>query len=152
MEKEINTALIKSKRLTRLIVKFDNGVKSRFAERLGITKQSLNHWLKNGFIDYEKVFTSCPGVSAEWLLTGKGPMMVGKIEEPKPVRFSSFDVCFCPMVNVKFPVKDPHNLTEEEEEKIIDLAIAKVGNLFNDVITGENLESIKLYEEVCDPD
>ena len=58
---------------------------------------------------------------------------------------ASFDVSFCPMVNVKIMVKDPHNLTEKEEEAIIEMAISEVRKNFSEKINGENLDSIKLY-------
>lgn len=58
---------------------------------------------------------------------------------------ASFDVSFCPMVNVKIMVKDPHNLTEKEEEAIIEMAISEVRKNFSEKISGENLDSIKLY-------
>ena len=58
---------------------------------------------------------------------------------------ASFDVSFCPMVNVKIMVKDPHNLTEKEEEAIIEMAISEVRKNFSEKINGENLDFIKLY-------
>lgn len=58
---------------------------------------------------------------------------------------ASFDVSFCPMVNVNIMVKDPHNLTEKEEEAIIEMAISEVRKNFSEKISGENLDSIKLY-------
>lgn len=58
---------------------------------------------------------------------------------------ASFDVSFCPIVNVNIMVKDPHNLTEKEEEAIIEMAISEVRKNFSEKISGENLDSIKLY-------
>lgn len=58
---------------------------------------------------------------------------------------ASFDVFFCPMVNVKIMVKDPHNLTEKEEEAIIEMAISEIRKNFSEKISGENVDSVKLY-------
>lgn len=61
--------------LEQLIDYFNNGNKSQFAKRLGITPQGLSTWMTRSTFDNELVFSKCEGVSAEWLLTGKGPMI-----------------------------------------------------------------------------
>lgn len=71
--------------LDQLVSVFASGNKSEFARRLGITKQSLNTWYNHEFLDIEKVFFACPGVSAEWLITGDGEMLT---EKRSPVSLS----------------------------------------------------------------
>lgn len=65
----------KRARIDKLVAKFAGGKKAELARRLEITKQSLNSWYKNEYIDIEKVYFTFPGVSSEWLLTGEGEMM-----------------------------------------------------------------------------
>jgi len=40
-----------------------------------MTTQALNSWYKNGHLNVRKIFRTCPGVSAEWLITGEGEML-----------------------------------------------------------------------------
>lgn len=65
----------KKKRLQALIDYYDNGNKSQFAKRLGITAQGLSTWISRNSFDIETVFSKCENISAEWLLTGKGDML-----------------------------------------------------------------------------
>ena len=93
------------------------------ADNYARTVPEMEELLENGGLTYRKV-----------RLTGE-----------EGVINASFDVSFCPMVNVKIMVKDPHNLTEKEEEAIIEMAISEVRKNFSEKINGENLDSIKLY-------
>lgn len=61
--------------LDQLVSYFAGGNKAEFARMLGITKQSLNTWYNHEYLDIKKVFYACPGVSAEWLITGEGEML-----------------------------------------------------------------------------
>lgn len=61
--------------LKQLIQYYDNNNKTRFARRLGMTPQGISTWLSRGTIDSELVYSKCEGVSAEWLLSGEGPMI-----------------------------------------------------------------------------
>lgn len=65
----------KKKRLQALIDYYDNGNKSQFAKRLGITAQGLSTWISRNSFDIETIFSKCENISAEWLLTGKGDML-----------------------------------------------------------------------------
>lgn len=67
--------LSKSDRIKALIDHYTPGNKSEFARRLGITPQGLNTWIARGNFDIELVYSKCEGVSAQWLLTGKGNML-----------------------------------------------------------------------------
>lgn len=61
--------------LQALIEYFDNGNKSQFAKRLGISAQGVSTWLSRGTLDIEMVFSKCEGINPEWLLTGEGNML-----------------------------------------------------------------------------
>lgn len=65
-------------KLDQLVSYFAGGKKVEFARRLGISRQHLNIWYSREYLDIEKVFYSCPGVSAEWLITGEGEMLAEK--------------------------------------------------------------------------
>lgn len=61
--------------LMQLIQQYDDGNKTRFAKRLGLTPQGISTWLSRGTIDHELVYSKCEGLNASWLLTGEGPML-----------------------------------------------------------------------------
>ena len=65
----------KREMLRSLINYYDNGNKSKFAKRLGITAQGLSTWLSRNSFDIEVIFSKCENISAEWLLTGHGDML-----------------------------------------------------------------------------
>lgn len=67
--------------------------------------------------------------------------------EPEQLKSASFDVVFSPMVNVRACVKDPRNLTEAEQDRLIELARNAVSEQFNEIISCENLSMIRLYDE-----
>ena len=58
-----------------LIEHYSNGNKAQFANLLGITPQGLSTWIKRESFDIELIFSKCEGLSANWLLTGKGKMI-----------------------------------------------------------------------------
>lgn len=60
---------------------------------------------------------------------------------------ASFDVGFAPMVNVTLEVANPDNLSEEDENRIIHLAVEQVRQNFNEKISHENVDFIKRYIE-----
>lgn len=60
----------------------------------------------------------------------------------------SYDVCFAPIVNVMMKdIVDPKHPTEEEKKAIIKTAAQKLLEESHEKLSGENLESITLYEE-----
>ena len=65
----------KKEMLQALIEHYDNGNKSQFAKRLGISAQGVSTWLSRGTLDIETIFAKCEGVNPEWLLTGEGAML-----------------------------------------------------------------------------
>ena len=60
-----------------LIEHYSGGNKAQFANLLGITPQGLSTWIKRETFDIELIFSKCEGLSANWLLTGKGSMIKG---------------------------------------------------------------------------
>lgn len=87
--------------LQELINYYDGGNKSKFAKRLGVSAQGVSTWLSRGTIDAELVYSKCVGLSADWLLTGAGPMI--KTEESDPSTPSiNYDRMGAPYYNVDF--------------------------------------------------
>lgn len=64
-----------SPQLDQLVSYYARGNKAEFARMLGISRQHLNIWYAREYLDIKKVFHACPGVSAEWLITGEGKML-----------------------------------------------------------------------------
>ncbi len=69
----------KKERLNLLIEHYSNGNKTQFANKLGISPQGLSTWLSRDMFDIELIYSKCENVSAEWLLTGAGPMLIDEI-------------------------------------------------------------------------
>ena len=67
--------MTKTEQLDQLVSYFASGKKAEFARILGISKQNLNGWYTHEYLDIKKVFYACPGVSADWLITGEGEML-----------------------------------------------------------------------------
>lgn len=52
-----------------------------FAKFFGLSEPTSFNRLKEGVIDFEETYARCPDVSAEWLLTGEGPMLKAEREK-----------------------------------------------------------------------
>lgn len=65
----------KTKILETLIDRLAGGNKSKFARLLDIPPQTLHSWLARSTYDADLIFEKIPGVSAAWLLSGKGEIM-----------------------------------------------------------------------------
>lgn len=48
---------------------------AEFARFLDITPQNLSKWKQRNTYDIELLYTKCPELNPEWLLTGRGPML-----------------------------------------------------------------------------
>lgn len=59
----------------KLVDYFSNGNKAAFAKQLGVSPQTVHSWIARNTFDSELVFAKCDGLSADWLLTGEGPML-----------------------------------------------------------------------------
>lgn len=65
----------KKERLEALISYYSKGNKTAFASIIGMKPQSINSWLIRDTFDIELIYSKCNGISAEWLLSGEGPML-----------------------------------------------------------------------------
>ncbi|MDR0560585.1 MAG: helix-turn-helix domain containing protein [Prevotellaceae bacterium] len=61
--------------INAIIDHYYNGNKAQFAARLGIMPQTVNTWISRNTFDIDRVFAKCKDISAEWLLSGNGPML-----------------------------------------------------------------------------
>lgn len=61
--------------LEALIAHYTGGNKSQFAKKLGIKPQTINTWDSRSTFDIELIYSKCEHISADWLLTGEGPML-----------------------------------------------------------------------------
>lgn len=68
----------KSDMLESLINYYTDGNKARFAAMLGIKAQNVSAWITRHTFDAELIYSKCRGVSAEWLLSGIGEMLIEK--------------------------------------------------------------------------
>ena len=73
---EVYSSMDKTSMLQSLIDYYSDGVKSRFASKLNIKPQTINSWLKRDTFDPELIYSSCENISAAWLLSGDGDMLV----------------------------------------------------------------------------
>ena len=62
--------------LQQLINYYTEGNKSRFAELIEVTPQTVSSWISRNTFDLDRVYSKCVGLSAHWLLTGEGDMMI----------------------------------------------------------------------------
>ena len=63
--------------INEIIDHFCSGSKIEFAKRVGISKQTLNNWLKRGVSKDApyKIIEAFPDINPDWLLTGEGSML-----------------------------------------------------------------------------
>lgn len=61
--------------LETLINYYCDGNKAKFAAMIDITPQLLSNWLKRNTLDYEQVYSGCPNLSGDWLLSGEGDII-----------------------------------------------------------------------------
>lgn len=56
---------------------YSNGNQAQFAAKLGIPAQNVSAWIKRSTFNAELIYEKCEGVSADWLLSGRGEMLKG---------------------------------------------------------------------------
>lgn len=61
--------------VSKLVEYYCNDNKSKFAEMLGVSPQTISAWISRNTFDAELIYTKCVGVSAKWLLSGQGNML-----------------------------------------------------------------------------
>ena len=69
------------KKLLEIIDSLCNSNQSEFARRMGMPQPTIASWLKRGTLDYEKISSIFPELSAEWLLREEGDMLKSAITQ-----------------------------------------------------------------------
>jgi len=111
--------------LLALVNHYSDGNKAQFAAKLGVTPQTISTWISRNTFDIDKIFAYCEGVSAEWLLTGKGELLrVNSIEITK-----------------QESIEDKLLAIIRGKDDIIVQQAAKIGRLENEV---EHLKRVEL--------
>lgn len=80
--------MTKSEMLLALIKHYTNGNKAKFATLLGISAQGLSTWITRNTFDIDLLYSKCEGVSAEWLLSGYGDMLVTTNQSVPQISFT----------------------------------------------------------------
>ncbi len=83
--------MTKKERLEALVKHYTAGSKARFAQKLGISAQGLSTWLARGTYDIDIIYAKCEGVSADWLLTGRGEMLIDKNQNAPQPQYDSLN-------------------------------------------------------------
>lgn len=94
----------KKQMILDLIDYYSNGNKTLFSKKLGVTPQTISSWLSRNTFDKELIFAKCENVSAEWLLTGNGPMLKEEQQinnKPEPVKSPQIQILHHPKVSEK---------------------------------------------------
>lgn len=74
--------MTKKERLEAIIAHYSNGKPSVFAKFLGVAPSTISSWLSRDTMDYDLLFAKCEKISSQWLLTGRGEMLVNTKQEP----------------------------------------------------------------------
>ena len=86
--------MTKKQQIEELIAAYCGGSRKQFASLLGLAPQTISAWVTRETFDKDLCFEKLPGISAEWLLSGKGPMMqserVAQQNASVPVVFPHF--------------------------------------------------------------
>ena len=70
--------MTKKERLEAIMAHYADGKTSVMASKLGVADSTISTWLKRDTYDLELLFAKCENISAEWLITGEGDMIVSK--------------------------------------------------------------------------
>lgn len=63
--------------LDRLMLYFQVDTQAQLAVKLGISTTTLSNWKARNTIDYPLIFTKCESINADWLIHGRGEMLIG---------------------------------------------------------------------------
>lgn len=69
-----------------LVEHYTNGNKAQFANMLGVSAQTVSAWIARNTFDGELIYAKCSGISASWLFTGEGDMLVTRDEQISELR------------------------------------------------------------------
>lgn len=89
---------------------------AEFARFLGISPQNLSKWKVRGTYDAELLYTKCPDLNPEWLLTGEGSMKKGNSQENVNI-LSDNNL----NNNIKSKVRGDLTITNNDLTKLIEL-------------------------------
>ena len=71
--------------IERLKIGLELSSDNALADTLGVSKTTLSNWKSRNSLDFPLVFSLCEQISLDWLLTGKGNMLKGVVEQsPSP--------------------------------------------------------------------
>lgn len=68
--------------IERLKIGLELSSDNALADTLGVSKTTLSNWKSRNSLDFPLVFSLCEQISLDWLLTGKGNMLKGVVEQP----------------------------------------------------------------------
>ncbi|PQL89833.1 helix-turn-helix domain-containing protein [Apibacter sp. wkB309] len=74
MEIKVDKSIIINELKKYLNIKTD----IKFAEFLGIRFNTLSSWKVKNILDYDLIISKCDKINANWLITGKGEMLIDK--------------------------------------------------------------------------
>lgn len=66
--------------LEAMISHYTNGNKAKFSTLLSVSAQTISAWIARNTFDAELIYTKCSRISADWLLSGEGPMLCADAE------------------------------------------------------------------------
>ncbi len=105
---------------------------TELASFLGITKPTLSNWHRRNSIDFDIVFSKCEHINLDWLITGKGEMLVNNetsisnnVQENQPVQGKCLQ---CATKDILIESKDKYITVQEKliaslEKRIASLEI-----------------------------
>ena len=74
MEIKVDKSIIINELKKYLNIKTD----TKFAEFLGIKQNTISSWKLRNSLDYDLIISKCDNINANWLITGKGEMLIEK--------------------------------------------------------------------------
>ena len=69
--------------LETIINHYTEGNKAQFANKLGVSAQTISAWIARNTFDNELIYTKCSDINPDWLLTCKGEMLKTDTREAK---------------------------------------------------------------------
>lgn len=115
----------KSEQLERLIEHYAGGNKSKMARLLGVSPQAISTWITRDAYDIELIYAKCENINPEWLLTGKGEMIISPNENYN-VKEPDFNSTMAESPAGYINIYEKLYLKEKEENRIL---IEEIGML-----------------------
>lgn len=126
---------------------------NELAKMLGIAPNTISGWIKRNSIDYDLIFSHCPDIDFNWLITGVGqknePINPNDIQEGNSI-FSKFEQVKINQVGAEFSLID-YLIKRLSLEPIDDVAIMNISTSNLIVSKYYIYDSFsKIYEEYKD--